>query len=134
MGKIEVVRGMSKYNRHKWNYSICVSIKSVVPSIIIIWRNLVWAVHLGVECSSRPRKSGMIVRLSQFYIGIYRDIRAFRPYQLLSMQLEHYSTYIPVLYLFWFCILCCCNTVLIKLPGVLMRIRYKKKITSKIKL
>lgn len=98
----------------------------VVPSIIIIWRNLVWAVHLGVECSSRPRKSGMIVRLSQFYIGIYRDIRAFRPYQLLSMQLEHYSTYIPVLYLFWFCILCCCNTVLIKLPGVLMRIRYKK--------
>lgn len=132
MGKIEVVRGTSKYNRHKLNYSICVSIKSVVPSIIIL-RNLVWAVYLDVECSSRPRKSGMIVRLSQFYIGIYRDIRAFRPYQLLSMQLEHYSTYIPVLYLFWFCILCYCNTVLIKLPGAYWEFGIKK-ITSKIKI
>lgn len=62
MGKIEVVCGMFKYNRYKWNYLICVSIKSVV-FFIIIWWNLVWVVYLGVECLSCFRKLGMIVCL-----------------------------------------------------------------------
>lgn len=87
---------------------ISVSMKNAVPSIII-WRNLVWVVYLGVDFSRSPRKSGMNVRLSQFKLEFMgtsvRHVRinyAAGIYSNYLLQLNSYFYNIPVVYLLWY--------------------------------